>query len=75
MIGVCSNKPRPSVDTGRLGRPTGESVWGRDPWHFKGGNNKTLCGINCSEWLIIGEIKPDIHLCERCRKKEPTDGK
>lgn len=69
VIGVCSNKPRPSVQNNYTGPRGFTAVYGRDPWHVKGENGRTLCGINSSEWLTIGDLKPDGHLCHRCRRK------
>lgn len=63
---VCSAKPRPSVQ----GASKGNQYWRRDVWHIREKyEDQTLCGRDCTEWLSIGRIKPDDHLCERCRKK------
>lgn len=67
VIGICSNKPRPMVQSSRsYSLKTGESAWGRDVWHIKGDGMKTLCGRDASEWLIIGETEIDWHCCTRC---------
>lgn len=66
LIAVCSARPRPSVQ--RAGK--GSQWWRRDPYHLRGDGNRTLCGRDCSEWLVVGpmaEVNDDC--CERCRAK------
>ena len=70
VLGVCSNKPRPSVQTGRETK-TGASIWGRDVWHIQKSGMSTICGIDCSEWIRLGETEIDWNCCERCKKKAP----
>lgn len=73
---VCSNKPRPSVqgDKPNAMYKTGAVLWGRDLYHANGHSGKTLCGVNCDEWLKIGPIdaekaKADFNFCKRCANK------
>lgn len=66
VIGVCSNRPRPSVQNNHS---KGSQWWARDIWHVKGDGGKTLCGRGASDWLTIGEIKIDGHCCTRCAAK------
>lgn len=67
--GVCSRKPRPSVQTNRTMFKTCESAWGRDVWHVQKSGITTLCGIDCSDFIRIGETKIDHNLCQRCRAR------
>ena len=69
MLGTCSNKPRPSVQTNRNQMGTKNGGYAKDPWHIQKSGVQTLCGIDCSEWLRMGEVSQDHDLCERCRKK------
>lgn len=62
---VCSNRPRPSVHKGAKGN----QYWKRDVWHIQKSGVTTLCGIDCSEWLRIGDIEIDDNCCEKCRRK------
>jgi hypothetical protein len=79
---VCSNKPRPSVQSNRGYKniKTGQSVWGRDVYHAALAEDKkrTLCNVDSSEWLTINpEVNAeemqtaldDFHFCTRCRTK------
>jgi len=53
-VAVCSARPRPSVqnDRSRFG-----SQWRRrDIYHLQGDGSRTLCGRDCSEWLVVGDI-------------------
>lgn len=63
---VCSNKPRPSVH--RTGK--GHEHWRRDVHHIAS-KSVTLCGIDASEWLVMGpcneDAKDNVDLCKRCR--------
>lgn len=63
--GVCSNKPRPSVQNNHS---KGSQHWAKDTWHIRKSGVQTMCGIDSSEWLDIGEITPDSYLCDRCKK-------
>lgn len=72
VLGICSNKPRPSVQNSRSYQlKTGASRWGRDVWHISGScdNKITFCGRDSSEWLVMGELIPDDNLCISCKKK------
>lgn len=78
VLGTASYKPRPSLQSNRdpaAGFKTGACVWGKDTWHIQKSGVKTLCGIDCSEWMRLGQIEIDHHLCSRCekiyRKKQP----
>lgn len=67
---VCSAKPRPTVQRGKGFFKTGEAAWGRDPYHIKGEGDRTLCGVDCSEWLTIGELTELTRdCCLRCAAK------
>lgn len=65
LIAVCSNRPRPSVQKGAKGN----QWWKRDVYHIAGAEKQTLCGLDASEWLTIGEVTPDENCCVRCRKR------
>lgn len=72
IIGVCSYKPRPSLQSGRDPASlstTGHAFGGKDVWHIRKSDSKTVCGRNSSEWMNMGEMKPDWHLCEVCARK------
>ena len=79
IIAVCSNKIRASVQSSRsYFLKTGASAWGRDVYHIKGEEGRTLCNRDCSEWLTIGEIEDPTEkdCCLRCLKKagiEPAE--
>lgn len=66
MFAVCTNKPKITSPHHRDHQP-----WKRDPFHFSEDRKRTLCGINCSEWLTIGEGSGETSndLCDRCKKK------
>ncbi len=67
VIGICSNRPRPSLQNNHS---KGSQHWRRDVWHAKDEhNNRTLCGINSDAFLIIGEIETDNNFCSRCAKR------
>lgn len=64
-MGVCTPNGRPTVHTGRK---NGNQWWRKDAWHARSADaNKTLCGIDCSEYLVMGIMPIDQHLCDRCR--------
>lgn len=63
--GVCSNKPRPSVQNNHS---KGNQYWEKDVWHIRKSGAQTMCGIDSSEWLDMGELSPDSNLCDRCKK-------
>lgn len=63
MIAVCSAKPRPSVHNHHS---KGHQYWRREIYHLRGDGQRTLCGRDCSEWLVIGEIEIDHHCCALC---------
>jgi hypothetical protein len=76
---ICSNKPRPSVQSniGYKNIKTGQCAWGRDVFHLTDDiapgyhpDRRTLCGVDASDWIVIGEVEElDWHCCERCKKK------
>ena len=66
VIGICSARPTPSVQGGSK---FGHQYWKKDVWHIQADNKKTLCGRDASNYLTIGPVEPDQHLCDRCRKK------
>lgn len=61
---VCSHKRHASVQRGAKG----SQWWARDVYHITGAAGKTLCGLNCSEWLTIGKIAIDSNCCKRCSR-------
>lgn len=66
---VCSDKLRSS--TQKTGK--GNEWWRREPFHVRGVEGKTRCGIKCDEWLdleprLIDDVKSDPHCCQRCNK-------
>lgn len=69
---VCSHKPRPSVQNNHS---KGNQWWKRDTFHVDGGNGRTLCGVDCREWLSMDDPRPtaaaaiDPDLCKRCAAK------
>lgn len=73
----CSNKPRPSVHTGRrAGLRTGASAWGRDVFHAaEKGAGKMYCGVVGEGWLRLDVSQPveatlaDPNFCTRCAAK------
>lgn len=67
--GVCSNKPRPSVQNNHS---KGHQHWKRDIWHIRKSGIQTLCGIDSSEWLDMGKIPTDSNTCTRCLASSPT---
>lgn len=64
VAAVCSARPRPSVQKGAKGH----QWWKRDVWHIDRGDRRTMCGINASEWLTIGEIEINESCCVKCRQ-------
>lgn len=71
VTGVCSARPRPTLQHGRGFFKTGEAVWGRDVWHIQGDGGKTLCGRDSTEFLTIGETEIDRHCCAQCVSRVP----
>lgn len=71
IIGVCSNKPRPMLQNNHS---KGGQYWKRDVWHIRASDTNTLCGRDSSEYLNMGEMKPDGDLCARCAKKAGIKG-
>ena len=65
-IAVCSNRPRPSVQKGAKGN----QWWRREVYHLSiEYSGRTLCNVDCREWLVIGEPPEDSSdCCERCAK-------
>lgn len=69
IIAVCTNKNRPSVQS-NYGSATAGQYWVKEAHHILSENNKTLCGVNCEDWLPMGELPIDAPgLCDRCAKK------
>jgi hypothetical protein len=76
---VCSNRPRPSVQHGRTwGYKTGAALWGRDVYHARGDENRTLCGRVANDWLTLddGDLTKekalaDDNFCHQCAKRLP----
>jgi hypothetical protein len=78
MFAICSNKPRATTATNRNWQmKTGAAAWGRDVFHLTNDTQpgyyperRSLCGIDASDWLLVGEVgELDDNCCERCRKK------
>lgn len=72
IIGVSSYKKRTTVQSNRdpaSSSSTGECFWGKDVWHIRASGTRTVCGVDSSEYMNMGEMKPDWHLCSRCAKK------
>jgi hypothetical protein len=66
MVAVCSARPRPSVQNNHS---RGNQFWRRDVYHLRrnGTANRTRCGLDCSEWLVIGHLdEVDDNCCSRC---------
>jgi len=64
-VAVCSARPRPSVQNNR--NRFGSQWWRRDVYHLRGDEDRTLCGRDCSEWLVVGDVdKIDHDCCTRC---------
>lgn len=70
MIAVCSARPRPSVQNNHS---KGSQWWARDVYHLRadGRKDRTRCGRDCSDWLVIGPIEEvDGNCCQRCLARE-----
>lgn len=66
FIAVCTARPRPAIHSGRKG---GSQWWARDVYHLRNPFDAelTLCGRDCSEWLVMGEMTViNHHCCKRC---------
>lgn len=66
-VAVCSARPRPSVQNNHT--RFGSQWWARDVYHLRRDNDRarTRCGVDCSEWLVIGPIdEVDDNCCVRC---------
>lgn len=67
-IAVCTARPRPSVQNSRS--RFGSQWWKRDVYHLKGPGSRTLCGRDCTEWLVVGDVDEiDHNCCARCSAK------
>jgi hypothetical protein len=68
LIAVCSARARaPTAQSGKRG---GGQWWARDPYHVRGEDSRTLCGRDCSEWLVIGPMEElSADCCLRCRAR------
>lgn len=75
MILVCSNRPRPSTRTGGKGN----HWWARDVFHVSNDGRVTLCGRDCTEWLVISEqgnareVAGRTDCCAPCSRKIPAE--
>lgn len=64
---VCSNRTPARTATSR-----GNQHWIRDPHHLRMDKERlTLCGIDCSDWLVMGDadLREELEskdLCKRC---------
>jgi hypothetical protein len=71
IAAVCSRSPRPSVQNNYS--PKGNQHWSKDTFHAAKDTQKTYCGKNRTDWLIIDAKMPrsqamdDFHFCSRCR--------
>ncbi len=65
---VCSAKRRAPTQSVR-----GHQWWARDVYHLRmDEEHVTLCGRDCSEWLMIGDADlggclTDTNICKRCK--------
>lgn len=69
ITAVCSAKPRASVHNNHS---KGSQWWARDVYHVRQTHryDQTLCGRDCSEWLLVGQIDEiDRNCCKRCADK------
>lgn len=65
-VAVCSNRPRPSVQRGSKGN----QWWSREPYHLKGEDGRTLCGVSTSGWLTVGPMSElNADCCVKCARK------
>jgi hypothetical protein len=70
---VTTLRPRPSVHNNYSKH--GHQYWTRDVHHALASTEKTYCGRDASEWVIISEEVPtdtalqDHNLCIRCANK------
>lgn len=71
--GVASYKKRPSVQNSN--RPKGSQWWSKDVWHIRHSGMTTLCGLDSSEYMRLGQVEEDQHLCSRCAKKAAPNTK
>lgn len=73
MIAVCSARPRPSVQNNRA--RFGSQWWARDVYHLRrvGSTDRTRCGRDCSEWLVVGQLpEVDDNCCQQCLTAKAT---
>jgi len=66
ITAVCSARPRASVHNSKS---KGHQWWARDVYHIRQTHryDQTLCGRDCSEWLVVGQIEGIDHNCyQRC---------
>lgn len=70
LVAICSARPRPSVQNNHS---KGGQWWARDVYHLQNieaATGKTICGRDCTEWLIIGQLDTfDDNCCKRCLAK------
>lgn len=71
LSGVCTNKPRIVSSHHRNHQP-----WKRETHHVSADKKRTLCGINCSEWIVMESAAADLlqsnDCCSRCKTKAGT---
>lgn len=65
---VCSNTVRASTQTQR-----GNQWWRREVHHLSSGGKFTLCGRDCTDWLVMREHATEQdadsnECCKRCAK-------
>jgi hypothetical protein len=72
VTGVCTNRPRPSTQNNHS---KGSQYWKRDVWHALSWEvkNKTVCGRDCTEWLMISQIPVDDNFCSKCLTAQPDE--
>lgn len=65
---TCSNRPRTPLANDHS---KGHQWWLREVYHLRlAGAQRTLCGVDCSEWLDM-EMPPELgsDCCIKCAKK------
>lgn len=72
---VCSNRPRPSTTTSGKGN----HWWAREVFHVSNDGRVTLCGRDCTDWLVIREqanaqeVAARSECCAPCSRKISAD--
>lgn len=70
LVAVCSMRAPARTQNNHS---KGHQWWARDVYHLRADSQKTRCGIDCSEWLVIGPIDEiDYNCCQRCASRVAT---